>query len=386
MFDHDDLSICKRPARNEPVADKVEMKGGVRADRWDRMLPEQRHSSRRHFLSAASWTALGLLAAPFWTVSSAASQEKEDKQSLELSGSTTTGLVSDPRYLDHTMGVGHPESPERLRAILNQLKNSRLDEVVIPLVPSQDRDPMPHIRTVHPESHIKRVAEQAPDESICRLAVSGVLDAVDAVCTGEVQNAFCAVRPPGHHAANQGEFGFCFYNNIAIAARYAQRKYKLARILIVDWDYHHGDGTEWAFYDDPSVLFFSTHALYAFPGTGSAARTGKGAGKGFNINVPLPPGADDKAILKAFTERLLPAANSFRPDLVLISAGFDSRKDDLLGDFAVTDAGFAELTEIMMAIAREHCNARLVSVLEGGYNTRGLALAVESHLETLLKA
>lgn len=340
-------------------------------------------SSRRRFLSTASWTALGLLVAPFWTrVYCAASQGREDTKAVKFTGSATTGFVSDDRYLNHTLGDGHPESPERLKAILRRLKSLRLDDAVTSIAPSID--PISYIRTIHPESHIKRIAEQAHDESICRLAVSGVLDAVDAVCTGEVSNAFCAVRPPGHHASYKGEYGFCFYNNVAIAARYAQKKYKLARILIVDWDYHHGDGTEWAFYDDPTVLFFSTHALYAFPGTGAADKTGKGEGKGFNINVPLPRGADDKAILKAFKGRLLPAANTFRPDLILISAGFDSRKEDLLGDFTVTDAGFAELTKLVMSIARDHCNSRVVSILEGGYNTKGLALAVESHIETLL--
>lgn len=339
--------------------------------------------SRRRFLSTASWTALGLWATPFLIrLSCAASQGKEDTKTGKRTGSATTGFVSDDRYLSHTLGEGHPESPERLKAILRRLKSSWLDDAVTFIAPSID--PISYIRTVHPESHINRIAEQAHDESICRLAVSGVLDAVDAVCTGEVSNAFCAVRPPGHHASYRGEYGFCFYNNVAIAARYAQKKYKLARILIVDWDYHHGDGTEWAFYDDPTVLFFSTHALYAFPGTGAADKTGKGEGKGFNINVPLPRGADDKAILSAFTGRLVPAANTFRPDLVLISAGFDSRKDDLLGDFAVTDAGFAELTKLVISIAADHCNSRVVSILEGGYNTKGLALAVESHIETLL--
>lgn len=339
--------------------------------------------SRRRFLSAASLAALGLWATPSMTgLSHAASKGKDGTMTAKRSGLNTTGFVSDDRYLGHTLGDGHPESAERLKAILRRLKRSGLDKAVTPITPSID--PMPYIRAVHPDSHINLVAEQAPDESICRLAVSGVLDAVDAVCSGQVSNAFCAVRPPGHHAAYNGEHGFCFYNNVAIAARYAQKKYKLARILIVDWDYHHGDGTEWAFYDDPTVLFFSTHALYAFPGTGGKGKTGKGEGKGFNINVPLPPGADDKAILSAFTKQLVPAANKFRPDLVLISAGFDSRKDDLLGDFAVTDEGFAELTRLMMAIAADHCNSRVVSVLEGGYNTEGLALAVESHVETLL--
>jgi acetoin utilization deacetylase AcuC-like enzyme len=339
--------------------------------------------SRRRFLSTASRMALGLWTTPFFTsLSYSASQGKKDTKTVKQTGLATTGFVSDDRYLGHTLEEGHPESPERLKAILQRLKSSWLNKAVTPIAPSID--PISFIRTVHPESHINLIAEQAHDESICRLAVSGVLAAVDAVCTGKVSNAFCAVRPPGHHASYRGEYGFCFYNNVAIAARYAQKNYKLARILIVDWDYHHGDGTEWAFYDDPTVLFFSTHALYAFPGTGAAKKTGKGEGKGFNINVPLPRGADDEAILRAFRSQLVPAANAFRPDLVLISAGFDARKDDLLGDFAITDAGFAELTKLVMSIAEDHCNSRIVSILEGGYNTKGLALAVESHIETLL--
>jgi acetoin utilization deacetylase AcuC-like enzyme len=240
------------------------------------------------------------------------------------------------------------------------------------------------LRTVHPDSHIRRIQWQAPDESICRLAVSGVLSAVDSVCTGAVNNAFCAVRPPGHHASDDGESGFCFYNNIALAARYAQRQHKLTRILIVDWDYHHGDGTEWAFYADPTVLFFSTHALHAFPGTGSASKVGTGEGKGFNINVPLAHGADDNTIINAFTERLVPAARSFAPELILISAGFDSRKADHLGDFAVSDAGFAQLTRLVMSLAADSAQSRVVSVLEGGYNTKGLAFAVEAHIKALL--
>ena len=322
--------------------------------------------SRRDFLKTTSLSALGLCTGSL------------------RAGPMTTGLLTDDRYIRHSLGKGHPESPERLKAILRRLNSSGLDKATRSIAPSVD--PIPYIRAVHPQSHINLIAEQAHDESICRLAVSGALAAVDAVCTGEVQNAFCAVRPPGHHASHTGEYGFCFYNNVAIAARYAQMKHKMTSILIVDWDYHHGDGTEWAFYDDPTVLFFSTHALYAFPGTGAAERTGEGKGKGFNINVPLPRGADDKMILNAFTERLVPAVNTFRPDLVLISAGFDSRKDDLLGDFAVTDAGFVELTKLMMSIAATYSRSRIVSILEGGYNTEGSALAVESHVRTLLGA
>jgi acetoin utilization deacetylase AcuC-like enzyme len=236
----------------------------------------------------------------------------------------------------------------------------------------------------HPDKHIDKVTTGARDESICRLAVAGSLAAVDAVCTGKVRNAFCAIRPPGHHAEDSGEYGFCFYNNVAIAARYAQEKHKLQKILIVDWDYHHGNGTEWSFYTDPSVLFFSTHALFAFPGTGSRDKTGAGKGKGLNMNVPLRNGAEDKDIVSAFNDKLVPAADEFKPDMVLVSAGFDSRKDDLLGNFNITDDGFREITKIVMDIAERHGKSRVVSLLEGGYNVEGLALAVQAHVETLL--
>ena len=293
-----------------------------------------------------------------------------------------TGFVFHEQYLNHTLGKGHRESPERLRAILRRMKATGLDRLVKNIRPSGD--PLPFIKAIHPEAHIRRVAEQAHDESICRLAVAGALAAVDAVCRGKVMNAFCALRPPGHHAADAGQNGYCFYNNVAIAARYAQKKHKLNRVLIVDWDYHRGNGTEWAFYEDPSVLVFSTHERKAVPGTGFAERKGKGSGLGYNINVPLPPGANDRAILDAFESRMAPAADRFKPDLVLISAGFDSREGDLLGDFAVTDDGFAKLTRRMMAIAETHAGSRLVSALEGGYNVEGLALAVESHIRTLL--
>jgi acetoin utilization deacetylase AcuC-like enzyme len=345
-----------------------------------------RRFSRREFLASTSLSAVGLCAGAFMTPLAGgwANDEKiSDKQIGIDNRATGTGFVTDERYLRHFQNKKHPESPERLKAIVNRLKRSGLDRTLINIPPSVD--PVSYIRTVHPQSHIKLIAKQAHDESICRLAVAGVLSAVDAVCTGKVANAFCAIRPPGHHATNTGEYGFCFYNNVAIAARYAQQKYGLKKILIVDWDYHHGNGTEWAFYDDPTVLFFSTHALYAFPRTGAANKTGKGKGQGFNINVPLPHVAGDKEIIKAFNEQLMPAANKFRPDLILISAGFDSRKDDPLGDFTVTDAGFAELTKMVMALAAKYSQARIVSMLEGGYNTAGLALAVEAHVKALME-
>ena len=246
---------------------------------------------------------------------------------------------------------------------------------------------LPYLYLIHTRAHVESIRSRyGHSHEVAMAAVGGALAAVDAVGNGTVRNAFCAVRPPGHHARNTGrEEGFCLYNTVAVAARYAQQVLHLDKILIVDWDYHHGNGTEEFFYTDPTVLYFSTHDFHAYPGTGDPARTGAGAGKGYNINVPLACGATDDDINRAFEEKLLPAARRFKPDLILISAGFDSRKDDLLGCFAVTDTGFARLTQMVMKIANEYCSGRIVSVLEGGYNMEGLASAVVSHVRALLE-
>lgn len=329
---------------------------------------------RREFLLGTSG-----LAVSFYTQSLAADEN------IKGSG---TALIYHPDYLRHELGEGHPESPERLKAIMNRLSVSGLDKKLNHVQPAGDA--LLYIKKVHNKEHMTAL-ENYKNIEIAQLAVKGVLTAVDQVLTAKVRNAFCAVRPPGHHAVDglhseaRPAYGFCFYSNVAIAARYAQEKYGLKKILIVDWDYHHGNSTEWAFYSDPTVLFFSTHRLHAFPGSGQAEKRGEGKGLGFNINVPLKSGAEDKDIIGAFEEKLLPPVKSFKPDLVLISAGFDSRKDDLLGNFKVTDEGFIKLTQIMMDIAHEHCQSRIVSVLEGGYNLQGLALAAEAHLKTMLE-
>ena len=292
-----------------------------------------------------------------------------------------TGYVCDRRFLEHTLGKTHPESPERLLAILEHLKVTGLERQLTVIEPEISADA--YIPLIHPHHHIATIQHEMGDDFLARLAVSATLTAVDAVCTGRLKNAFCAVRPPGHHALNTGEEGFCFYNNVAIAARFAQKRHGLGRILIVDWDYHHGNGTEMAFYDDPSVAFFSTHSLYAYPGTGDSERTGREKGKGYTMNVPLPSGADDARFIRAYKEKLLPFAEMVQPELVLLSAGFDSREHDRLGDFLVTDNGFAALTRILKVIASRFANNRLVSVLEGGYTPSGLATAVEAHIRAL---
>lgn len=300
---------------------------------------------------------------------------------------TGTGLVYDPRYLDHVLplrrGETHPERPLRLIRMMDVFRERGLDQEVTNL--SLASDPLPSIRRHHTPDHVESVRAIEVSGRVAELAVAGALGAVDAVVEGRVKNAFCASRPPGHHANNTGaEEGFCFYSNAAIAARYAQRVHGLERVLIIDWDYHHGNATQNAFYDDPSVLFFSTHDWQAYPGTGDPSLAGEGAGEGFNINVHLPCGARDRDILRAWDEQFLPAADAFQPDLVIVSAGFDSRRDDLLGCFELTDDAFRRMTRMAMELADVHGGGRLVSLLEGGYNVDGNALAAAAHVETLL--
>jgi acetoin utilization deacetylase AcuC-like enzyme len=221
---------------------------------------------------------------------------------------------------------------------------------------------------------------------VARLAAGGVLVAVDAVVAGQVRNAFCTARPGGHHAMPGRGMGFCLFNHVAIAARYAQRQHGLERILIVDWDVHHGNGTQAIFYDDPTVLFFDIHQNHFYPRTGAMAERGVGRGLGFTVNVPLEAGLGDDLYRLAIRDKLLPAAREFRPDLLLVSAGFDAYKHDVLGRMKVTPRGFAELTRMLKAVAREQCRDRLVAVLEGGYNLEGLADCVEAHIRTLAES
>jgi acetoin utilization deacetylase AcuC-like enzyme len=222
-------------------------------------------------------------------------------------------------------------------------------------------------------------------------AVGGVLLAIDGTMEGKFRNAFCAIRPPGHHAIKDRAMGFCLFNNVAIGTRYIQQKYGLSKVLIVDWDVHHGNGTQDLFYDDPTVLYFSIHQYTFYPGSGywwmggSEEEKGTGKGFGYNINVPLKAGGGDNVYQKAFELRLRPKAIEFNPDFVLISAGFDAHKDDPLGEMNVTAGGFAEMTSIVKELAEKCCEGRLVSVLEGGYNLDGLADSVEAHISVLQK-
>lgn len=298
---------------------------------------------------------------------------------------TQTGLVLDERFLEHHISSSHPESPARYQAITDMLLEYGFLSKLTLIEAKKDVEAL--LELVHSKDHIKAIKQNdAKNHQHALIATGAVISAVDYVCKGQLKNAFCVSRPPGHHALNTGkEEGFCYYNHVAIAARYAQQQYGLKRVLIVDWDYHHGNGTEWAFYSDPSVLYFSTHDTFAYPGTGSPERRGEGEGEGFNINVHLGCGAKDADIIDAFTQELLPAADVFKPDLIIISAGFDSRQDDLLGCHDITDQGFATLTKIMKELADKHCLGKVVSLLEGGYNIQGNASAAISHLSELMK-
>lgn len=307
-------------------------------------------------------------------------------------------LLLDPIYKQHDPGAGHPEQPARYDAVTRAVEESGLMKSLLRVdVRAATED---EIALVHGRKYIETVkrdiAAGAHELStgdtnvgprsldVALRSVGGVLNTVDAVMAGKAVNAFCAVRPPGHHARPEQGMGFCIFNNIAIAARYAQRKHCIAKVMIADWDVHHGNGTQDTFYSDGSVFFCSTHQSPWYPGTGAAAETGEGKGKDCTLNFPFPAGAGRREIVGAFRENLRRAADSFKPDLVLISAGFDSRAGDPLGRFTLSDDDFADLTKIMLEIAATHAQGRLISMLEGGYSLTGLASGVAAHVKALL--
>jgi acetoin utilization deacetylase AcuC-like enzyme len=311
-----------------------------------------------------------------------------------------TGLVYDPAYLEHDMGAGHPESADRLRAIMRQLERSGTAERLRRIEPRKAEDEW--VTQIHSPSYVAALSKHRPisgrvaldpDTSMSAgslpaayLAVGGALAAVDAIMRGEVEHAFCAVRPPGHHAESSRAMGFCLFNNVAIAARYVQKRHGLTRVLIVDWDVHHGNGTQHSFEEDASILFFSTHQYPHYPGTGRATERGVGAGEGFTINVPMEAGDGDEDYHAIFMNVLLPAADAFKPEFVMISAGFDAHRDDPLANMGLTEAGYADLTALVAGIARRHAQGRLLSSLEGGYNLAALAGSVDAHVQALLAA
>ncbi len=308
-------------------------------------------------------------------------------------------LVSDVAFEKHVTGFGHPEQPDRNKAVLKALDDAGISDKFrkVDPRPCKDSDILrchsgKYLNTVKADVKAGEPQLSTGDTTICpvsldigRLAAGATLAAVDEVLAGKASNAFCVVRPPGHHATPDKGMGFCLFNNIAIAARYAQNKHGIGKILIVDWDVHHGNGTQDVFYEDETVFFFSTHQSPWYPGTGEREETGKGKGLGSTLNRPCPAGSGhDKIVENAFGQDLLTAMNRFRPELILISAGFDSRIGDPLGQFLLNDDDFTSLTGIVLDLAKRYANGKVVSVLEGGYDLKGLGKASVSHAQKLL--
>ncbi|NPV72490.1 MAG: histone deacetylase [Pelotomaculum sp.] len=305
-----------------------------------------------------------------------------------------TGLIYDAAYLNHET-YGCPESPARVKHTYEILKIAGMLEKLVTIKPRPAT--VEEVSLVHLPAYIERVKEfskrgggsfgnnttGSPETfETALLAAGGTLSAVEAVLEGRVESAFALVRPPGHHARPGQAMGYCFFNNAAIAARYAIKRYGLSRVLIIDWDEHHGNGTEEIFYSDPSVLYFSVHRDWSYPGTGQAAKAGDGEGKGFNINVPLPKRSGDADYEHVFRRILRPVALAYRPQLVLVSAGFDAHRDDLIGQMSLTPYGYMALTGIVCEIAT-CCGGALAAVLEGGYNPGALAESVFAVLHTM---
>jgi acetoin utilization deacetylase AcuC-like enzyme len=289
-----------------------------------------------------------------------------------------------------------PETPARLEAIYAMLDQPDMTGKFVEIAPRYaDRD---ELNQFHESVYVKLVSDTAglrhcaldPDTETteesydtARLAVGGLLNAVDSVMSGRCDNAFALVRPPGHHADAGRAAGFCIFNNVVIGALHALARHHLTRILICDWDMHHGNGTQDAFYADPRVLYFSTHQSPAYPGTGLVEETGRDAGAGYNINVPLAPGAGDVQYVDIFRNILEPVALYFKPEIIMLSAGFDIHHSDPLGGMKVTEQGFAALTRILMTIADRCCEGKLVAALEGGYNIGGLTASVKAVLKEM---
>jgi len=307
-----------------------------------------------------------------------------------------TAIVRDNRFLDHRTGDYHPENHKRLEVIYSMLDESdmagRFSSIETRAATRRE------LLAVHNEEHLNLIESTSGKKSFsldpdtptsagsyeaALYAAGGLCSAVEAVAEGSVENAFALVRPPGHHAERDYAKGFCLFNNIAIGARYAQEIHHVKRILVVDWDLHHGNGTQHSFEDDPSILYFSTHQYPYYPGTGAFDQAGKGQGEGFTVNVPLSIGHGDGEYMGIFEKILKPIALEFDPDLILVSAGFDIYEDDPLGGMTVTTNGFAGLTRSLLNIGKACCDGKIVITLEGGYNLEGLRRSVKAVLKEL---
>ena len=311
-----------------------------------------------------------------------------------------TALIHHPIYEKHDTGPGHPEMPKRYRVVIDTIKSDeQLMGELVEITP--EKASQGFVQAVHTKEHYKRVAEafengldqldmdttismQSFDASL--FAAGGAITAVDNVMEGKVKNAFVAVRPPGHHATAERTMGFCIFNNVAVAARYAQNKYQeIERVAIIDWDVHHGNGTQGIFFSDPSVYFFSMHQYPWYPGTGSRGETGQGKGLGTTLNLPVRAYTSAADQLSAFEAAIEQIESSFKPDMIFISAGFDGHISDPLGQLQLEDPDYVSMTRTIIQWAEEVCSGRVVSCLEGGYNLDTLGQTVRSHVETLAR-
>jgi acetoin utilization deacetylase AcuC-like enzyme len=306
----------------------------------------------------------------------------------------TTLLLHHPAALEHQIPLGHPERPDRIRAIERALSTERFDALAREMAPRASTETLV---LAHPERYVRAIESAAPREGLVHIdadtsmspgtyeaalrGAGAAVAAVDQVMTGAAKNGFSAMRPPGHHAERQQAMGFCFFNNAAIAARHAQRAHGAERVAIVDWDVHHGNGSQDIFWSDPTVMYCSTHQMPLYPGTGAASERGE---HDTIVNAPMRPGDGSETFRAAFETTILPRLEAFRPDLVVISAGFDAHWRDPLANINLTEADFRWATRKLMEIAERHAGGRIVSFLEGGYDLEGLARSVEEHVAALM--
>ncbi len=304
-----------------------------------------------------------------------------------------TGVVRDERYLEHDPGPSHVESPLRLRAIYDRIDATELAEELHLIEPREAAKE--ELAWNHTISYIERIEATSgkqvsyldPDTSTSPnsylaaiLAVGGLFNAIDAVMGGKIENGFALVRPPGHHAERDHAMGFCLFNNVALGAHYLVREHGVEKVLVMDWDLHHGNGTQHSFYSDPKVLYISTHQFPYYPGTGSVDEVGEGPGEGFTLNIPLGAGMEDSDYAAVFNRVIAPVGAAFDPDFILVSAGFDTYVGDPLGGMKVTERGFAYQARVLIDLAKEVCGGRILFCLEGGYSLKGLADGVSAVL------
>lgn len=311
-----------------------------------------------------------------------------------------TAYCFDPIYLEHQMEWGHPERAERLIAIDTMLQTRPYYRDLVRIAPR--RADQKHIELVHDPAYIQRAREEiergddyfdSMDTSVCKrsyevalYAAGGALAMCDAIMEDKAEYGFCAVRPPGHHAERDYAAGFCIFNNIAIAARYLQKEHKLKRVAIVDWDVHHGNGSQHMFEKDPTVFYASTHQFPYYPGTGSLMEKGKAGGENFTLNIPMDAGSGDGEYRSAFRDHIIPALDSFRPEFILISAGFDAHRNDPLAGINLSTGMFGEFTRMLVEAAARHAGKRVIALLEGGYNLDALAASAERMMNAFVES